>query len=144
MGGSMVHKIKFTTNLCMAHNRSPLPHPIVGLWFVDQETRRLFKSLSSPLKEMSRDKLQLPESAAGHRCFEAFSKPRGLYNVKPFSTDISVKVAEIQKFQKTKCIYFRILVLSGPPPSQLVPKPFNWFPTHSTGPQTMFLLQVSQ
>ena len=61
-----------------------------------------------------------------------------------FLTDISVTVAEIQKFQKTKCIYFQILVLGGPSPSQLVPKPFNWFPTHSTGPQTMFLLQVSQ
>ena len=30
---------------------------------------------------------------------------------------------------KTRCIYFRILVLGGPsPPSQLVPNPFNWSP----------------
>ena len=42
-----------------------------------------------------------------------------------------------QKIQKTKSIYFRILLLGGPsPPSQLVPNPFNW------SPNTVFL-QIS-
>ena len=46
-----------------------------------------------------------------------------------FFTDISTTVAHIQKFQKTKCIFFRILLLGGPsPPIQLVPNPFNWSP----------------
>ena len=57
------------------------------------------------------------------------TKFRNPYNVKPFLTDISASVAQIQKFQKTRCIFFRILVLVGPsPPSQLVPNPFNWSP----------------
>ena len=52
-----------------------------------------------------------------------FPKSWNPYNVKPFLTDISVTVAQIQKIQKTRCIYFRILVLGGSsPPSQLVPK----------------------
>ena len=56
-------------------------------------------------------------------------KSRNPYNVKPFLTDISVTVAQIQKIQKTRCILFRILLLVGPsPPSQLVPNPFNWSP----------------
>ena len=57
------------------------------------------------------------------------TKSRNSYNVKPFLTDISATVAQIQKFQKTRCIFFRILLLRGPshsPPSQLVPNPFNW------------------
>ena len=59
-----------------------------------------------------------------------FPKSWNPYNVKPFSTDISVTVAQIQKIQKTRCIFFRILLLEGPsPPSQLVPNPFNWFPS---------------
>ena len=44
-------------------------------------------------------------------------KSRNPYNVKPFLTDISVTVAQIQKIKKT-------------------PYPVNWSPTHSTGPQT--------
>ena len=52
-----------------------------------------------------------------------------LLNVKLISTDISVTVAQIKKFQKTRCIFFRILLLGGPsPPIQLVPNPFNWSP----------------
>ena len=55
-----------------------------------------------------------------------------------FFTDISATVAQIQKIQKARCIYFRILVLGGPsPPSQLVPNPFNW------SPKSVFL-QISQ
>ena len=58
-----------------------------------------------------------------------FPKSWNPYNVKPVSTDISVTVAQIQKIQKTRCIFFRILLLEGPsPPSQLVPNPFNWSP----------------
>ena len=46
-----------------------------------------------------------------------------------FLTDISVMVAQIKNFLKTKCIYFRILVWGSPPaPNQLIPKPFNWSP----------------
>ena len=52
-----------------------------------------------------------------------------LLYVKLISTDISVTVAQIKKFQKTRCIFFRILLLGGPsPPIQLVPNPFNWSP----------------
>ena len=52
-----------------------------------------------------------------------------LLNVKLISTDISVTVAQIKKIQKTRCIFFRILLLGGPsPPIQLVPNPFNWSP----------------
>ena len=55
-----------------------------------------------------------------------FPKSWNPYNVKPVSTDISVTVAQIQKIQKTRCIFFRILLLGGPsPPSHLVPNPFN-------------------
>merc|ERR1712212_906489 len=43
----------------------------------------------------------------------------------------SVTVAQIKKIQKTKSIYFRILVLGGP---------VNWSPTHSTGPQPIQLV----
>ena len=46
-------------------------------------------------------------------------------------------VALIKKFQKTKSIYFRILVPGGPP------HPVNWSPTHSTGPQTPFFSDIS-
>merc|ERR1712110_123308 len=47
----------------------------------------------------------------------------------PFFTDSSVSVAQIQKNQKIRCIFFRILLLGGPtPPSQHVPNPFNWSP----------------
>ena len=50
------------------------------------------------------------------------------YNVKLFLTDISATVAQIQKFQKTRCIFFRILLLGGPsPPSQLVPNFAQWW-----------------
>ena len=43
-----------------------------------------------------------------------------------------------QKIQKTKSIFFGILLLGGPsPPSQLVPNPFNW------SPKSVFL-QISQ
>ena len=56
-------------------------------------------------------------------------KTQGLYKGELFSTDISVLVAQIKKFQKTRCIYFQIWLLGGPsPPSQLVPNPFNWSP----------------
>ena len=56
-------------------------------------------------------------------------KTQGLYKGERFSTDISVSVANIKKFQKTKWLYFLILLLGGPsPPSQLVPNPFNWSP----------------
>ena len=52
-----------------------------------------------------------------------------LLNVKLIITDISVTVAQIKKIQKTRCIFFRILLLGGPsPPIQLVPNPFNWSP----------------
>ena len=43
----------------------------------------------------------------------------------------SVTVAKIKKVQKTKSIYFRILLLGGP---------VNWSPTHSTGPQPIQLV----
>merc|ERR1712055_528367 len=43
----------------------------------------------------------------------------------------SVTVDQIKKVQKTKCIYFRILLLGGP---------VNWSPTHSTGPQPIQLV----
>ena len=43
----------------------------------------------------------------------------------------SVMVAQIKKIQKTKSIYFRILLLGGP---------VNWSPTHSTGPQPIQLV----
>ena len=57
------------------------------------------------------------------------TKSRNPYNVKPFLTDISATVAQIQKIQKTRCIFFRILLLGGPsPPIQLVPNPLNWSP----------------
>merc|ERR1712203_766268 len=50
----------------------------------------------------------------------------------------SVTVAQIKKIQKTKSIYFRILLLGGPsPPSQLVPNPFNW------SPNTVFFTDIS-
>ena len=56
-------------------------------------------------------------------------KTQGLYKGELFSTDISVSVAQIKKFQKTRCIYFQIWLLGRPsPPSQLVPNPFNWSP----------------
>ena len=43
---------------------------------------------------------------------------------------ISATVSWIQKIQKTRCIYFRNLVLGGPsPPSQLVPK-HCWYLRH--------------
>ena len=49
----------------------------------------------------------------------------------PFFTDISVSVAQIEKFQKARWFYFLILLLGGPsPPSQLVPNPFNWSPNN--------------
>ena len=41
------------------------------------------------------------------------------------------RVAQIKKIQKTKPIYFRILILGGP---------VNWSPTHSTGPQPIQLV----
>merc|ERR1712001_67986 len=43
----------------------------------------------------------------------------------------SVTVDQIKKVQKTKSIYFRILLLGGP---------VNWSPTHSTGPQPIQLV----
>merc|ERR1711863_161048 len=43
----------------------------------------------------------------------------------------SVTVAQIKKNQKTKSIYFQILLLGGP---------VNWSPTHSTGPQPIQLV----
>ena len=52
-------------------------------------------------------------------------------------SDISSYLAQIKKFQKTKCIYFWILVQGGPP------HPVNWSPSHSTGPQTPFLTDIS-
>ena len=58
-----------------------------------------------------------------------FPKSWNPYNVKSFLTDISLSVAQIKKFQKTRWFYFLILLLGGPsPPSQLVPNPFNWSP----------------
>ena len=58
-----------------------------------------------------------------------FPKSWNPYNVKSFLTDISLLVAQIKKFQKTRWFYFLILLLGGPsPPSQLVPNPFNWSP----------------
>ena len=53
-------------------------------------------------------------------------KSRNPYNVKPFLTDISATVAQIQKFQKTRCIFFEFWFWSAP--SQLVSNPFNWSP----------------
>ena len=55
-------------------------------------------------------------------------------------TDISATVAQIQKFQKARCICFRILLLGGPsPPSQLVvvPNPLNW------SQKTVFFTDIS-
>merc|ERR1712208_72469 len=44
-----------------------------------------------------------------------------------FFSDISASVAQIKKIQKTRSIYFLILLLAGlSSPSQLVPNPFNW------------------
>ena len=60
------------------------------------------------------------------------TKSRNPYNVKPFLTDISATVAQIQKFQKTRCIFFEFCFCDNPP------HPVNWSPTHSTGPQTPF------
>ena len=58
-------------------------------------------------------------------------KTQGLYKGERFSTDISVSVAQIEKFQKARWLYFLILLLGGPsPPSQLVPNPFNWSPNN--------------
>ena len=58
-----------------------------------------------------------------------FPKSWNPYNVKSFLTDISLSVAQIKKFQKTRWFYFLILLLGGPySPSQLVPNPFNWSP----------------
>merc|ERR1712055_202012 len=46
-----------------------------------------------------------------------------------FFSDISASVAQIKKIQKTRSIYFLILLLAGlSSPSQLVPNPFNWSP----------------
>ena len=53
-----------------------------------------------------------------------------------YLTDISVTVAQIQKIQKTRCIFFDFFFWEDPP--HLV----NWSLTHSTGPQTLFL-QIS-
>ena len=40
-------------------------------------------------------------------------------------------VALIKKFQKTKSIYFQILVLGGPPPTQSTgPQPIQLVPKH--------------
>ena len=48
-----------------------------------------------------------------------------------------------QKIQKTKCIYFRILLLGGPsPPSQLVPNPFQSVFFQSVFIQSVFLRNV--
>ena len=57
-------------------------------------------------------------------------KSQNPYNVKPFLTDISVTVAQIQKIQKTRCIFFSNFASGrtlpthsiGPQPIQLVPK----------------------
>merc|ERR1712208_110924 len=46
-----------------------------------------------------------------------------------FFSDISASVAQNKKIQKTRSIYFLILLLAGlSSPSQLVPNPFNWSP----------------
>ena len=59
-------------------------------------------------------------------------------------TSFTILTSQIQKLQKTGSSFFRILVLGRPsPPSQLVPNPFNWSPTHSTGPQKMFFTEIS-
>ena len=51
--------------------------------------------------------------------------------------NISSYLAQIKKIQKTKCIYFLILIQGGPP------HPVNWSPSHSTGPKTPFLTDIS-
>ena len=43
-----------------------------------------------------------------------FPKSWNPYNVKSFLTDISLSVAQIKKFQKTRWFYFLILLLGGP------------------------------
>ena len=46
-------------------------------------------------------------------------------------SDISVTVALIKKFQKTKSIFFQILVQCGPPPTQSTgPQPIQLVPKH--------------
>ena len=55
----------------------------------------------------------------------------------PFFTYISVSVAQIKQFQKTRCIFFKFCFLEDPP------HPVNWSKTHSTGPKTLFLAPPS-
>ena len=50
------------------------------------------------------------------------TKSRNPYNVKPFLTDISAMVAQIQKCQKTRCIFFQFWFWEDPP------HPVNWSP----------------
>ena len=57
-----------------------------------------------------------------------FPKSLNPYNVKPFLTDISVMVAQIQKIKKTRCI-FSLNFASG-----------STLPTRSTGPQPIQLV----
>ena len=66
-----------------------------------------------------------------------FPKSQNPYNVKPFLTDISVMVAQIQKIQKTKCIFFEFCFWEDPL------HPVIWSPTHSTSPQTLFFTDIS-
>ena len=66
-----------------------------------------------------------------------FPKSLNPYNVKPFLTDISVMVAQIQKIKKTRCIFFFEFCFWEYPPH-----PVNWSPTDSTGPQTPFFTDI--
>merc|ERR1712001_793465 len=55
---------------------------------------------------------------------------------KQFFTEISVSVAPIKK--KLKDLVHLFSNFDSGRTSQLVPNPFNWSPTHSTGPQKLY------
>merc|ERR1712001_476813 len=60
---------------------------------------------------------------------------------KLFFTEISVSVAQIKKNQKNFVHLF--LNFDSGRTIQLVPNPFNWSQTHSTGPQKLFFTDIS-
>merc|ERR1712105_205847 len=60
---------------------------------------------------------------------------------KLFFTDISVSVAQIKKNSKNLVHLFSNF--DSGRTSQLAPNPFNWSPTHSTGPQKLSFTEIS-
>merc|ERR1712208_210191 len=59
---------------------------------------------------------------------------------KMFFTEISVSVAQIKNSKNLVDLFFNF---ESGRTSQLVPNPFNWSPTHSTGPQKLFFTDIS-